>query len=453
MIASVADAAVADIPRVLTAVAEWAACLVFILILARRLRPSAVVGLCVAGLAGLVTVHQIAGRLDVEWWVPGMLAAIAVMYLLIWGALRTSAMTAGYLTARALVLAELAAAFHWQLHVFFFGERVPLDGAGPIALLALYPAAFALAWAVESRHFPRGRSFEVAPSELLAAGAIAAVTFFMSNISFLSANTPFSGRLGAEILWIRTLVDLCGYIALYVQQEQRREHQLRAENSAMNSLLRSQHEQYLLTRRTVEEVNRKYHDMKHQIQVIRAENDDARRASYLAELEDSVADYGNQRRTGSPVLDTLLQAKGTHCAEQGIELTVVADGRLLEFIRVIDVISILGNALDNAIEACARLPQGEDRRVKLAVFAHGDLLMIRIDNTYDGGIDVVGGRPVTRKADRASHGFGLRNIEEAAERYGGTVTFTRDQCWFSLRVLMPLPEDPDRVGEAASVSR
>lgn len=443
----IGGAAVADIPRALTAVAEWGACLVFLLILARRMRVVAMVGWCAAGLAALLVVHHIAGGLGVQWWVPGMLAAVAVMYAVLWGGLRTSALTAGYLTARALVLAELVAAFHWQLHIYFFGQTGPLESAGSIALLALYPGVFVLAWAAESRHFPRGQSVEVTPSEVLAAGAIAAVTFFMSNISFLSANTPFSGRLGAEILWIRTLVDLCGYIALYVQQEHRRENQLRAENSAMNSLLRSQHEQYLLTRRTVEEVNRKYHDMKHQIQVIRAETDDERRASYLAELEDSVADYGHQRRTGSPVLDTLLQAKGAHCAEQNIEMTVVADGRLLEFIRVIDVISILGNALDNAIEACTRLPQGEDRRIKLAVFAHGDLLMIRIDNTYDGGINVVEGRPVTRKADRASHGFGLRNIEDAAERYDGTVTFSRDQCWFSLRVLMPLPEDSGRGGE------
>ena len=48
------------------------------------------------------------------------------------------------------------------------------------------------------------------------------VTFAMSNLSFVSTNTPFSGSVGQEIFYIRTLVDFCGFAILYAQQEQAR---------------------------------------------------------------------------------------------------------------------------------------------------------------------------------------------------------------------------------------
>ena len=213
---------------------------------------------------------------------------------------------------------------------------------------------------------------------------ITATTFFVSNISFVIPNTPFSGRLGLEVFYIRTLVDLCGFVALHAQQEQRVQLKTSSENAAMNNLLRSQHEQYLQSKRTIEQVNRKYHDMKNQIDVIRDEPDPGRRADYLNDLEESIQGYATQRRTGNSVLDTLLTAKGANCAEHRIQLNCVADGALLDFMSVIDLTSIFGNALDNAIESAKRVDDPEMRLIRVAVFAQNNLLMIRIENTFDG---------------------------------------------------------------------
>jgi len=381
-------------------------------------------------------VQWVNGMLPLVLWAPGMLLAIAVMFGLLWFSLHLRPLATLFLTARALVLAEFVASLHWQLHSFFFPSPDPVPEL--ILIVVVYGGAFALAAIAEARHLARGSAIDVSPRELLATALIASATFFVSNVSFIIPNTPFSGRLGLEIFYIRTLVDLCGYVALYAQQEQRVQLLTRSENDAVNSLLRNQHEQYLQSKRTIEQVNRKYHDMKNQIETIRSEPDPGRKAEYLDELEGSIAEYAAQHRTGNGVLDTLLTAKGAYCIEQGIQLTCVADGALLKFMSVIDITSIFGNALDNAIESSIRVADREKRLIRVAVFAQNNLLMIRIENTFDGRLRMVEGRPITLKSDRSRHGYGLRNIQSAAEKYGGTATFSAEKNWFSLRILIPL---------------
>lgn len=58
----------------------------------------------------------------------------------------------------------------------------------------------------------------------------------------MSANTPFSGTVGQEVFYIRTLVDFCGFAILYAQQEQARRMEASAELTSINAQLKSQHQ-------------------------------------------------------------------------------------------------------------------------------------------------------------------------------------------------------------------
>lgn len=439
----IADA-LPDIPRWFTALAEWGACVVYIVILVRRQSWRRVVFLLPGGLIALAATQCFAGQLPIILWAPGMLIAIGVMYAFLRLAVGGRPLATLFITARALLLAEFVASLQWQLHSFFLREPNLL--AELLIVVIVYGGSFAAAGLAEARHFARGAVLNVTPRELLVSAAIAAATFFVSNISFITPNTPFSGRLGLEVFYIRTLVDLCGFVALYAQQEQRVQLQTRTANVAMNNLLRSQHEQYLQSKRSIDRVNRRYHDMKNQIDVIRSEQDPRQKAAYLDELEGSIAEFASHRKTGNGVLDILLTGKAAYCTDHGIQLTCVANGALLDFMSVIDITSIFGNALDNAIESAARIANLGSRLIRVAVFAQGELLMIRIENTFDGQIRVVEGQPRTIKADPVNHGYGLRNIRTAAEKYGGIMTFEASDSWFSLRILIPLAEQTEQAG-------
>ena len=448
-----------DIPRVYTGLAEWSACLVYILILRKRMRPLPLIGLLAAGAVALVAFQLFAGTLPIWLWTVGMAGAVTLMTGLIAASARVSFLETGYFAARALVLAELVASLEWQLESFFLPvpQGTPVSAPTELEHLALmvlvYAVAFALAYLLERRHFPREQALAITGKDLMIATAIALATFFMSNISFLNANTPFSGRLSLEIFYIRTLVNLCGYAALYAQQEQRLEVRRAIEVDAMNHLLRNQHEQYLHSKRSIDRVNRKYHDLKHQIALIRAEENPELKATYLDELEGSIQDYERQVKTGNPVLDTLLTAKSMECAEKGITLTAVADGSVLEGIRAIDLSTILGNALDNAIESAAQVQDPERRLIRVAVYAQGELAMIRVENYYRGSLRWEGGQLATTKGDREDHGYGVASIRYTAEQYGGTATVTAEDDWFILRVLMPRQRhDAPTGGEGASAA-
>lgn len=425
----------AEIPRSLTAVAEWGACAVYLLIARRRFSLVPTIGVLVLGLGVLLAVQIWAGTLPIAWWIPGMSVAAAAMFGFVFLGLDTSARGAGFVAARAFVLAELAASVYWQLDRFYAGR---VDGAvQTVGAVITYIVLFGAVALMERNQFNRGARLEASGALFVGAVAIAIATFGISNLSFVSVDTPFSGRFGSEILYIRTLVDLCGYIALHVQLRVHHEAIARRDAEAMAQLLRSQHDQYEITRRSIDEVNRKHHDMKHHLEAIRSEEDASARSRMLDDLEDSITRYGAVVQTGNHVLDAIMTAKLSRAGERGIEVSVVADGRLLSFMRPMELTSLIGNALDNAIEASGALAPGRLRQIRFALFAQDDFTMMRIENTFDGTVLRDGDRIVTRKRGRG-HGYGLRNIETAAATYDGVVSVSSDAEWFSLRVLFPV---------------
>ena len=395
-----------------------------------------------------VAVQTLAGQLPLALWPAGMSAAAACMYGFIIVATRVSARDAGYFAARALVLAELVAALHWQMHCFFFlpGGQAPAAAWQASFLVMAYGLGFTVAYCIESRHFKPSQPLEATGREIASAVAIALVTFFMSNISFTNAHTPFSGRLGLETFYIRTLVDLCGFVALYAQQGHRLQQRAQAEVAAIDGMLRLQHEQYLQSKRSMELVARKYHDLKHQIEVIRSEADPGRRASYLDELKASVQGYAQQISTGNRVLDVILTTKNQECRERQIDFTCVVDGQALDFMSAMDVSAVFGNALDNALHAASTL-EPERRLIKLAAYTREQLVMVTCENVFSGELRTELGEIVTRREDRERHGYGLKSIRHTAEKYGGSVTVNSGDEWFKLRILLPVPVN-SRVGSS-----
>ncbi|MDR1393432.1 MAG: GHKL domain-containing protein [Bifidobacteriaceae bacterium] len=431
--------ALPDIPRLLTALAEWLACLIYVLVLPRRLNKTGTCLVLAAGAAGLWLIQSAAASWPIGLWVPGMVLAVTVMYAVILAAADLTAVAALYLVSRALILAELVASMHWQLHTYLFDKPTVSSVPSALLLVACCGGAYSLAWWVERRHFSQLVSFRFGWRESVLAVCVAMMTFMISNISFVTLNTPFSARTGMEVFYVRTLVDLAGWIGLYVQQERWMTQEIQLDKEAMRGLLRSQHAQYLLAQRNSEEMDRKYHDFKHHLTALRAEPDPGRRGQFLDQLEESVRGYANQVRSGSSVLDTLVGVKRMHAAESHIEISVVADGRLLAFIDDLDTAAIIGNALDNAIEGARRVADPEQRLIRFAVYSQDGFVMMRFENSFDGVLLRQRGRLATRKAEAHSHGYGLRSIEAIAQSYGGTATVEGSQGWFSLRVLIPMP--------------
>ena len=142
---------------------------------------------------------------------------------------------------------------------------------------------------------------------------------------------------------------------------------------------------------------------------------------------------------GNPVLDVILTTKERTCADRGISFTAVADGSLLSNMSSMDIASLFGNALDNAIEATSKLADPEQRLIKLALFEQNSFTVVRVENYYDSRLkkDAEGNLRTTKRDDQHRHGFGVKSIRHIAQQYGGEVTIRTNDHWFVLTVLLP----------------
>lgn len=139
------------------------------------------------------------------------------------------------------------------------------------------------------------------------------------------------------------------------------------------------------------------------------------------------------------LLGVILTAKERACADRGITFTAVADGSLLSGMSSMDIASLFGNALDNAIEATSKLPKHEQRLIKLALYEQNHFIVIRVENYYDSRLkkDAEGNLRTTKRDDQHRHGFGVKSIRHIAQQYGGEVTIRTEDHWFVLTALIP----------------
>lgn len=129
-----------------------------------------------------------------------------------------------------------------------------------------------------------------------------------------------------------------------------------------------------------------------------------------------------------------IRDKSAKAREKHIDFNAVIHFGNGDFMDPLDISTIFGNAIDNAIEASEKLP--EDRRLITVKAAKvRDMLMITAENNMEPG-----GQPHdgTSKNDRFLHGFGIPNIRKAAEKYDGQCSISAKDGIFRLKVLIPV---------------
>lgn len=427
-----------DIPRIYTALAEWLACLLFIIPLKKRFDRYRTVGMLVASLV-LQGVFLVAtDNLIIYLWIPCMIVAVMLMILVIYGCCEINLTDAAYFGMIAFVVAEFMASVEWQIVCFFWKGELPALWIKTLLLVLIYGAVALILFRLIHVHLPKDAKMDISKKEYFSGLLIAVAVFAVSNMSYLTINTPFSGRYSFEVGNIRTLVDLGGIAILYAHLIQCCELRVRKELEAVQSVLQNQYVQYKQSRESIELINYKYHDLKHQIAFLRSEEDPAKREAFLNRMEDEIRQYEAQNKTGNKVLDTVLTTKSLYCAKHGITFTCVADGTLLDFMDVMDICSIFGNALDNAIECELKIADKEKRLIHVTVSRQKQFLILRFENYYEEALQYQEGKLVTTKKDKENHGYGLKSIRYTVNKYDGAVSIDTQENWFELKILIPM---------------
>lgn len=103
----------------------------------------------------------------------------------------------------------------------------------------------------------------------------------------------------------------------------------------------------------------------------------------------------------------------------------------------IEFCTVLGNLLENAVEACLRMNE-TNRSISIATANTGRRFIIQINNTYDGSFRRYGNRFFSRKSEEVRFGIGLESVRDIVEGYGGDLMFDLTEQIFSVGVSLPL---------------
>ena len=228
---------------------------------------------------------------------------------------------------------------------------------------------------------------------------------------------------------------ICSISVLVLQFSLLLNKSLEDELEVVNQMRRQEQKQYQISKDTIDLINMKCHDMKHQIHNISKQA--AIDPAALREMEETISIYDSIVKTGNQALDIILAEKSLYCQKNGIFISYMADGAKLGFICDPDIYSLFGNMLDNAIQTVIQLEQ-DKRVIGVTIRAEGELLSINSHNYYSGDVHMEHGLPVTSKTDKNYHGFGVKSMVMIVEKYGGSISFdARDQI-FNLNILLPL---------------
>lgn len=235
---------------------------------------------------------------------------------------------------------------------------------------------------------------------------------------------------------------LLSLLALIISMCQVRQAESEKKAQIAEQLLHAERSRYALEKETVDAINIRCHDIKHQIAAL----GDLGRQKELRELESLVNIYDCGLKTECAALDLVLSNKSLMCSGKRIVLTCVADGARLRFMEDADIYALFGNILDNAIEAVDRLEDPDKRLISLTVHAQDHFLIVSQENYYDGVLELDHGLPVTTKADKRFHGFGMQSIKMLAEKYGGDLQLQTGGGIYRLSILLPIVENVEKTG-------
>lgn len=157
---------------------------------------------------------------------------------------------------------------------------------------------------------------------------------------------------------------------------------------------------------------------------------------YLALLEQDLDQVNQLIESGNVNLDAILNSKISLALKNGIEVDYKATCPEELTVSDIDLCALIGNLIDNAVEACEKLPEGERGFIRLYIGVLKKQLYISITNATNEVVRKMDSEYITNK--RGNHGHGLKRINLVVEKYEGYINRQNEPGVFVTEIMLPL---------------
>jgi sensor histidine kinase regulating citrate/malate metabolism len=416
-----------------------------VLLLKPKVEKSKLIAYSAIYLGLIIAFMELTATVVIWLWIPCMLIAFAMMAAFIYFIAKTDYRESVYYAVLAFSAAETVASIEWQIVNYVYKDVSSMPIWAEIIFLILIYGLFTFTiYQILGRRMPLSKKLVISKGDWFTALFIGIIVFGFSNLRFITDGAEY-GQYSREIASARTMIDIAGVAVLYAHYLSIHNNAVMQELAAVQKTLQTQYQQYKQSRESIELINMRYHDMKHQIRYLRGEQDANKRDEFLNKMENEIKSFELQNKTGNAVLDTILTGRSLYCYKHGITMTSVADGKLLDFMEVVDICNIFGNALENAIESVLTIEDKEKRLIHVTVSQVNDFVMIKIENYYEGDLKTEEGEYLTTKLDKKYHGYGIKSIKYTADRYDGAVYINTENNWFDMKILIPIKKSDGEV--------
>ena len=258
---------------------------------------------------------------------------------------------------------------------------------------------------------------------LLVSGVI--INIFTYDLFFM--DIPNGKLISFSVNLLEIIIALLIVMFLYASAIKTK---VQEENAMLKVISEKERERYELAKITIDEINIKYHDLKHALK--RHDLDEGEEK----EIKETLTNYKSIIQTSNRGLNVVIYEYQLKCISKDIELNALIDGDPLNFMKSHHVYSLLSNLIDNCIEAVEHLEKAH-RRIYLKINKVGGYTIINVSNYTEKPVDIESGTVETTKKDHTRHGFGMRSIKQVVDKYDGEMSIENKGHSFVTKIIVP----------------
>lgn len=244
-------------------------------------------------------------------------------------------------------------------------------------------------------------------------------------------------QMSGKFQW---LIFLSGTVYLFTQEITIRQYHTGYEENISNFQKNMMQQQYEEIKAVYLNMRGWRHDYHNHLQVLKAQMDQSeflKARTYLDSLEEELRRVDTYVRSGNTMIDAVINSKVSLAVDKEIRIDCKAQVECQLSVSDVDLCIILGNILDNAIEACDQI-ETEKRFIRIYIAINGQQLYISVQNAAKEDLDFEEKNYISKK--RGNHGLGMKRVAAIIEKYEGYLKLSNEVGIFGTEITIPLIE-------------
>lgn len=255
---------------------------------------------------------------------------------------------------------------------------------------------------------------------------------------YISFTVFMTGSLSIHHVLISiTVLFMINILTFYLYDVVNKSFEVKLESALINEQNRYYHKQFEIMKKIYKNTKSVRHDMKNHLTALDtyiSKDEKEKALKYIADIVNVIQYKNDYSHSGNMEIDSIINYKLQEANSKNIEPSVKLNIPSDLNISSPDMVIILGNLLDNALEAASKCEK--DKKINILINYKKNRLFIHVDNTFDGVVEYKAHKIITSHKDKENRGIGLSNIQNVLDKYNGIMKIRHTDSKFEVDIIM-----------------